>query len=263
MLLRYFGSKKKTGRDIMTYAPSSFSAYVEPFCGSANMLWHVPTAVDRWINDLNSDVVAFHLALRDDPTFLDRLFEYAKIKTASELRNAFYRAKWKWYKTGCPISFWLLNRYSLGRLVRRCRNDLASFDATYLVPGMRFPFSREEAERAREIMQGVTITCLDYREVLDHVPDDSWTFLDPPYHTDENLYDCQLTFEDHYELRDRLHAFQHRFFMTNGLTELSHRLYLQERNGFDIREHHYSTMNLIKGGSLPSVELYVRNYLNF
>ena len=99
MLLRYFGSKKKTGRDIMTYAPSSFSAYVEPFCGSANMLWHVPTAVDRWINDLNSDVVAFHLALRDDPTFLDRLFEYAKIKTASELRNAFYRAKWKWYKT--------------------------------------------------------------------------------------------------------------------------------------------------------------------
>ncbi len=262
MLLRYFGSKKKTGRDLLTYAPSSFAHYVEPFCGSANMLWHVPTSADRWINDLNSDVVAFHLALRDDPTFLDRLFEYAKLKTASDLRHAFSRAKWKWYKTGCPVSFWLLNRYGHGRLVRRCRKDLASFDAVYLVPGMRFPYSREQAERGREIMQGVKITRLDYREVLDQVSEDSWTFLDPPYHTDENLYDCQLTFDDHGDLRDSLQSFRQRFSMTIGLTELSHRLYLRESHGFDIREHHYETMNFLKGGSLPSVELYVRNYLN-
>lgn len=226
------------------------------------MLWHVPTDVDRWINDLNTDVIAFHLALRDDPTFLDRLFEYSRLKTATDIRNAFYRAKWEWSQTGCPVSYWLLNRYGHGRLVRRCRSDLASFDATYLVPGMRFPFSRDEAERAREIMQGVKITSLDYRVVLDQVPDDSYTFLDPPYHTDENLYDCQLSFEGHHELRDRLHSFQHRFFMTIGLSELSHRLYLQDRNGFDIRERHYETMNFLKGGSLPSVELYVRNYLN-
>ena len=128
---------------------------------------------------------------------------------------------------------------------------------------MRFPFPREEAERAREIMQGVKITRLHYREVLDQVPADSFTFLDPPYHTDENLYDCELTYEDHDELRERLHSFQRRFFMTIGLTELSHRLYVRERSGFDIREHHYETMNFLKGGSLPSVELYVRNYLNF
>ncbi len=262
MLLRYFGAKKKTGRDIMTYAPSSFGHYVEPFCGSASMLWHVPTSVDRWINDANPDVVRFHLALRDDADFLDNLFEYARLRTATDLRNAFYRAKWTWHETGCPVSYWLLNRYGHGRLVRRSRSDLASFDALYLVPGMRFPYSREEAERAREIMQGVKITHLDFREVLRQAPDDSFSFIDPPYHIDENLYDCQMTLDDHHDLRDSLQALPSPFFMTIGLNELSYRLYLRESHGFDIREHRYSTMNLLKGGSLPSVELYIRNYLN-
>ncbi len=251
MLLMYYGSKKKAGRDIMTYAPSSFARYVEPFCGSANMLWHVPTCVDRWINDLNEDVIRFHFALRDDPTFLDQLFEFASLKTATDIRNAFYRAKWEWSQTGCPVSYWLLNRYAHGRLVRRCRSDLASFDATYLASGLRFPFSRDYAERAREIMQGVKITSLDYREVMNQVPADSFTFLDPPFWTEENLYDFQLTYGEHYDLRDRLRLFEPRFFMTLGLTELAHRLYIRERNDFKIRKHHYTTMNFLRGGSFP------------
>ena len=51
--------------------------------------------------------------------------------------------------------------------------------------------------------------------------------------------------------------------MTIGQSELAHRLYIQNANGFDIRKHHYSTMNLLKGGCFPSAELYIRNYLNF
>ena len=227
------------------------------------MLWHVPTTVDRWINDVNSDVVAFHLALRDESDFLDRLFEYAKLKTATDIRDAFYRAKWEWAQTGCPVSYWILNRYAHGRLVRRCRSDLASFDATYLVPGIRFPFSRDEAERARDIMQGVRITSLDFRQVLSAVRPDSWTFLDPCYHVQENIYDDEMTYDDHEDLRDCLVALPHRWFMTIGRNELTYRLYIQEADGLDIREHHYVTMNLLKGGCLPTVELYVRNYLNF
>jgi DNA adenine methylase len=262
MLLRYFGAKKRTGRDIMAYAPSSFSSYIEPFCGSAGMLWHVPTSVDRWINDANPDVVAFHLALRDDPKFLDRLFVFAKLETATELRQSFYKAKWDWHKTGCPASYWLLNQYGHGRLVRRSRSDFASFDPTYLIRGMRFPITRDEAEQAKQIMQGVKITCVDFRDVFAQAVSDSWTLVDPPYWTAENIYDCEMTYDDHEALRDCLVNHSQRFFMTIGHTELSHRLYQVETTGLDIREHRYGNVNLVKGGSTACTELYLRNYLN-
>ena len=112
-------------------------------------------------------------------------------------------------------------------------------------------------------MQEVKITCLDFRQVLDQVPADSWTFVDPCYHCHENLYDDEMTYDDHVELRDRLVTLPNPFFMTIGLNELTHGLYVQGVEGLHIREHHYGTMNLLKGGCLPSTELYVRNYLNF
>ncbi len=259
-LLRYYGAKMKSGRDIFSFAPATFSHYVEPFCGSAGMLAHVPTSVDRWINDLNPDVVAFHLALRDDPDFLDRIFEFAKLQTAEEIRIAFYKAKWDWFQTGCPVSYWLLNRYAKCRMVRRSRPDIASFDHRYLIRGMRFPFTWEEAEQARAVMQGVRITCLDFREVLANAPADSWVFVDPCYHVKEQIYDKEMSFDDHRDLRDCLVSLREPFLLTTGGSELSFRLY--QGRGLDIYQHHYNNVNLLRGGSKPAVEYWIRNDLN-
>ncbi len=67
--LRYPGGKSRRSIQqlILGHAPQDYREYREPFCGGAGLFFAVPASKQRWLNDMNTHLIAVYLALRDRP----------------------------------------------------------------------------------------------------------------------------------------------------------------------------------------------------
>lgn len=72
--LTYYGGKQKLAAQIVGLMPSH-SVYLEPFAGGAAVLFAKPRAQRETLNDLDSTIVRFWRALRDQPEDLARAIE--------------------------------------------------------------------------------------------------------------------------------------------------------------------------------------------
>ena len=90
------------------------------------MLWHVPTNVKRWINDIDPDLIRYHLAMKSRPDYIEEILSLTEeSQTTDALKHAFNLAKIEWYFYDCPVAYFLLNRLCYGQLVQRSRNNVA------------------------------------------------------------------------------------------------------------------------------------------
>lgn len=262
MNLRWNGGKLKASFDLRSLLPMEFDEYREPFAGNASMLWVIPPDKKRWINDIDRDVVAYHRAMQSQTDYVDAIIELqAGLETATEMEHQFNLSKVRWYFYDDMVAYFLLNRFAYGQMVRRSRNNIASFSYAYLQDGFR-PITRTRLEQSRQIYQGVRITQRPYWELLDAPGDNVALMLDPPYllsQDNSSIYEYDFTVEDHEELRDRLVACKHKFVMTIGNCGLSHRLYVRGSD-FNIYTRKYGYSCVWRAEMPKTYEMIVTNF---
>lgn len=229
MIFRVIGSKGKIGATLRKLFPSRFRTYQEPFCGTAQMLRYVPRGVFRWVNDLNPDVVRVLKAVQNpaNPDFFDRLLErkesfLPEAEKMDYIKAVFLQSKTDLVLDDDPLAWLTLNAYSYGQMVSRTRKHIASFpkDFRNCLGRGGYGFSRltrEYLEGCRTIMQGVRITCGDYRDLMNAEGADIFSFCDIPYWIgDQNggIYEKGFSFDDHHLFCAILKQAKHKVMLT-------------------------------------------------
>lgn len=262
-LLRYEGSKARGARELIALRPLTYSSYCEPFAGSAAIFWKLRQNVPRWLNDLDPHVTGFYKWFRDCPDSVDRIRDLIKTRliTADDVQREFVQAKFDFVSAKNPadraLAYLVLNRFSYGQFVAEHRPNIASLSWHHLRNGVT-PLTREHLTRCKEMLQGVKITRMDFSKLLTKLPDDCWTFIDPPYYQ-QGHYDLELSIGQHEQLRDILKKAKFKFLLTIAYCPYAKELYASgDFKSVNKRKFPY-TGNMPKDASAKT-ELIIRNY---
>lgn len=245
MLLKYPGGKGRAGsRELISLFPHEYSEFRSCFAGNEPLLWHVPTTVKRWINDVDPDLISYWKALRDDKNYCKKFFNLLdSIESADELVEAFEAAKHKVVFDRDPVAYLFLRRLAHRQIVSRDRPNFASFSYQYMLDGLR-PVKPVKVKEAQAICKGIKITCGSYKKVLKAPAKNALIFIDPPYHTESDaspIYHHEMNPEEHKELRNhlaKLNPRTHKFMLTLGLTELTEQLYVNDAAAKNFNVHY-------------------------
>jgi DNA adenine methylase len=198
--LRYYGSKWRLADWIVNNLPPH-TCYVEGFGGSAAVLLRKPRVPVEYYNDADADLTTFFEVLRDQPDELCRHISATPLSQGviEEPRpdDPLARAGWVYARS------W--GRYALA----------GPRSATFAVNAMRSTAAEYERNAARlkavaDRFRGVTITCMDFRELLPRMDRPGVCFyLDPPYVGQERAYSQEFDRGDHAELAGLVRSLRH------------------------------------------------------
>ncbi len=179
--LRYPGGKSKALEQIERFLPANFSEYREPFVGGGSLFIRLRQLMPHarvWINDLNFDLYCFWKCAQSDLESLTA--EVARVKTvAHDGRKLFqdlttnYNAELSGMERA--VRFFILNRTTFSGTVDAGGYSQKAFESRFT------DSSIVRLGELRDVLEGVRVTNLDYREVLSAPGDDCFIFLDPPY----------------------------------------------------------------------------------
>lgn len=209
----WFGGKSLLARRIADLLPPH-RVYVEPFAGSAAVLFSKPRSHMEVVNDLDGGVVTFFRVLRDRPgELLERLHltphargEYELCRDTWEaVEDDVERAR-RWYVT-ISQSF----SSSSGRMHSNGWNGEYK-GASHVPAPSAWVSNVRQLEGAAERFRGVQVEHRDWREVLEKYDGpEACFYLDPPYVLSTRKsggYRHELSDDDHRELVERLLGLQ-------------------------------------------------------
>src|SRR6185437_6272464 len=174
--LSYLGGKNRVARTIISLIPEH-TAYVEPFCGGAQVFFHKQPSKVEVLNDLNDDIFNF---LRICQLHHEELIRYLQFFIKS--RRWFEILEQADPNTLTDIQraarFFYLQKNCFGGLINRRSFSLSIEDSANYNPH-RIPM---QLHLAHERLLGVQLECLPYQEILKRCDRPSTFFyLDPPY----------------------------------------------------------------------------------
>jgi DNA adenine methylase len=263
--LRYPGGKSKAINQIAEYLPDSFSEFREPFAGGGSVFIYLKQKFPKlkiWINDLNCELFLFwkfaqsHLPqlveetrrIKEKYTDGKLLFKELTSVNTNDLSN-FDRA----------VRFFVLNRITFSGTVESGGFSEQAFH-------QRFTYSSiDRLEKLEKILtEDVSITNLDYSELLKAGGENIFIFLDPPY--------LAATKSKLYGKDGDLHtSFDHQRFAQTLVRDCQHRWLITYDDSPKIRENFHSAnlfewelqygMNNYKRSSAAiGKELFITNY---
>lgn len=179
--LRYPGGKTRAIHLIKDLIPASFDEYREPFIGGGSFFVYMKQAypgVKFWINDINPELYFFWRYAQADSEKLAR--ETTKVRQKnSDGRKLFNElvtvdvAKLPDFERA--VRFFVLNRITFSGVVEAGGYSQQAFDGRFTQSAI------ERVASLGELLQGVKVTNLDYRKLLENGGSNVFTFLDPPY----------------------------------------------------------------------------------
>jgi DNA adenine methylase len=179
--LRYPGGKSRAVQRMKQLLPEEFDEYREPFVGGGSFFIYLKQTrpdLNIWINDLNPELYYFWKYAQMDSEKLaselsmikkerqngQELFdELLKIDIVS--LTEFERA----------VRFFVLNRITFSGVVEAGGYSQLAFETRFT------DSSIERVAALGPFLEGIKITQLDYRELLQDGDRSVFTFLDPPY----------------------------------------------------------------------------------
>jgi DNA adenine methylase len=220
--LRYPGGKSRAVNFLAQYLPENFREYREyrePFVGGGSFFIYLKQKYPHlkiWINDLNPEVFLFWKVVQND---LDNLI--IKIK---EFKEKYSEGKLLFQELvnleveqlselERATRFFILNRITFSGTVESGGFSQGAFDQRFT------DSSLERLLKLAPILENVTITNLDYNEVIKKSGKQVFIFLDPPYYsaTNSRLYGkrgkLHLDF-DHQKFAENMRECQHQFMIT-------------------------------------------------
>ena len=204
-LFRYYGGKRRLAPRIVDLMPTHLG-YVEPFCGSAAVLFAKPRSRWETINDLNSVVVRTFRAVRERQDELSRML-YLTPYSREEYQRACDIARSGWEGDDLTVAWAMLvliwQGLSRGRpkantwCTQRARDHYGAIAESWArMPG-----------RIAGVVERLRAVSIENRPALDVIrtTDSERTviYCDPPYHPSTIRspdYKVTMTADDHEEL---------------------------------------------------------------
>jgi DNA adenine methylase len=247
-IIKYRGGKSKEINNFIEFIPEQFDRYIEPFAGGAALLFYLaPNAAI--INDINSRLVDFYLAVRDnfdslkaeltelEFTYRNNQMEYEKTKT---------KDKYQYVENKNEVLYYLLRDMYNGIIEKKYLDATLYYfiNKTSYSGMLRFnskgefnvPFGRYKnfntqlvSKEHSELLKRTEITNEDYSEIFNQCAANDFVFLDPPYDcvfTDYgNIEQNGFTEDDHRRLAQDFRNITSRALMVIGKTALTEELY--------------------------------------
>ncbi len=214
--VRSAGGKSEIAPNLGRLAKWEIHEFREPFASSAAMTFFMirnRRAERFWLNDLDPDVANYHQVTQQQSAAL--------VAELLGLLNSFGRCSRDLFDYACRMvesedrveaaaGFYVRNR-----LARSGTNGMSGYNLSYEDAENR-GLKRVDINRLwqfSEWLQGVRITNLDYREVMDEPGDNVFALLDPPY---ESVGKTMYAFgeADLKELAERVHNSKHACLVT-------------------------------------------------
>jgi DNA adenine methylase len=206
--LAYIGGKNRLAKKIISMLPEHI-AYVEPFAGGAQVLFHKQPSNVEVINDLDFDVVNF---FRVCQWHYEELVRYLRFCLASRRLHELHIKTDPSTLTDIQRAgrFFYLQKNSFGGLIVRQKFHYGVIQNPNYNPE-RIPEILEQTHRR---LARVQIESLPYEQILEKYDRPATLFyLDPPY-WERKLYKFNFSVQDFIDLESRLHNLKGRFILS-------------------------------------------------
>lgn len=189
-ILRWAGSKRKLVQTLIAQAPPRFDRYIEPFCGSACLFFHMRPA-DAILGDQNTALIQTYRTLRRHPRLVARRVaafgggdSYYAVRASDPHRCT---------DVDQAARFVYLNRFCFNGVYRTNRSG--AFNVPRGTNTGKVP-SELEFYRAAVALRSADLRAGDFETCLEGVKRGDFVYLDPPYGSStrecygEYGYDC-------------------------------------------------------------------------
>lgn len=283
---RYAGGKFYARKLILEHIPTH-THYIEPFCGGASIFFAKEKVENNWLNDIDDELINTLTIIRDRPNELidilkrrsvrvsripSRLVSHVKIgeplPATKELHSFFKNDYHPQNELERAFRWYYLNRTSYSGIMN-FQNMYWGYGDKY---SMQPKYWARNIERTSEKLQGVSLTSLDFEQVIDNAPNGSLLFIDPPYFNadQDKFYQHFFSREDHFRLerclfrnRNRLNIFV-TYDNVPSVRELYHwanEMYDKEWNYCIQRTDDQKNHTDKKGKRYKGKELFILNFL--
>lgn len=282
---RYAGGKFYARKLILAHIPAH-STYIEPFAGGGSVFFAKEKVSINQLNDIDEDLINCYKFIKDFP---NELISFLRKRSVKESRIPLIFTKD--IRIGEPLpatkelhGFFkntFIPRNELERagrwfyLNRTSYSGIMNFQNMYFGYGDKFSMQPknwpQNILRTNLKLQDVTLTSLDFEDVINNAPDNSLLFIDPPYFNaaQDKFYQHYFSENDHFRLAECLRLNSHRLklFITYDNVEEIKELYSwmsemhdQEWNYCIQRTDDQKNKTDKKGERYKGKELFILNY---
>jgi DNA adenine methylase len=218
---RYPGGKFYGRRHIIPKLPPHVK-YCELFCGGASIFFAKPLVPFNHLNDLDGELMNCYRFIRDH---VEMLIGQVKHLKATKENHGFYKALEPRDALERAQRWYFLNRVSYSGIMKM-QNCYWGYGEKYSMTPERWG---DHLRKTSAKLQGVKLTCEDFRGTILAAERDTFMFIDPPYYgaDQDKFYTCSFTKKDHEDLYKILLQREHeiKFFLTYDNRWEVHKLY--------------------------------------
>ncbi|MDN5090991.1 DNA adenine methylase [Aliarcobacter butzleri] len=249
----WVGGKTQLARDIIDLIPQEHKTYIEVFGGAGSVLYQKEPSKLEVLNDINSELINLHRAIRNNPQSLSIYLNDLLIS-----REIFNDIKSKHLRGRNNIEKAAFYFYQLTQSFGSKGDNFAMATKSGRKPKNIYRNFKTISER----LKGVTIENMSFNKLIPlYDKDDAFFYVDPPYVSTESYYKNTGGFglKEHEELAQLLSNIKGKFLLSYNDSVIVRELY----KGFYIRstkEIRY-TLGANKHGKKKSVnEVFITNY---
>lgn len=248
----WVGGKTKLASDIIDLIPQDHNIYIEVFGGAGSVLYQKEPSKLEVFNDINSELINLHRAIRNNPQslsmYLNDLFISREIfddikKRKLKAKNNIEAAAFYFYQLTQSFGSKGDNFAMAAKSGRKPKNIYRDF------------------KKISDRLKGVTIENMSFSKLIPlYDKEDAFFYIDPPYVSTESYYKNTGGFgiEKHEELADLLSNTKSKFLLSYNDCQLVRELY----RGFNIRttkEIEYTLGKNMYGKNKSVKEVFITN----
>ncbi len=260
--LRYPGGKSRSVDLISTIIPE-FDEFREPFLGGGSIFIYTKQRFPNkkfWVNDLYFELFKFwEMTQKNVDALIDKIYEWRnQFPIGKELHKFLNDNLAGFNDLERGAAFFIYNRITFSG------TSLSGGFSEGAFTGRFTESSIQRLNQFAKVINGSTITNLDYEELVKREGENVFIFLDPPYYsaTKSALYgkngNMHKSF-DHKKFADNMKNCKHKWLITYDDSK-----YIRELFSFaNIMpwELMYGMRNVIEGSDQKGKELFISNYL--
>ena len=260
--LRYPGGKSRSVDLISTIIPE-FDEFREPFLGGGSIFIYAKQRFPNkkfWINDLYFELYKFwEMTQKDVDALIDKVYEWRnQFPVGKELHKFLNENLATFNDLERGAAFFIYNRITFSG------TSLSGGFSEGAFTGRFTESSIQRLNQFAKVINGSTITNLDYEELVKQEGENVFIFLDPPYYsaTKSALYgkngNMHKSF-DHIKFAETMKNCTHKWLITYDDSE-----YIRDLFSFaNIMpwELMYGMRNVTEGSDQKGKELFISNYL--
>ncbi|NMD00525.1 MAG: DNA adenine methylase [Bacteroidales bacterium] len=262
--LRYPGGKSRAVELISNLLPE-FDEFREPFLGGGSIFLYAKQRFPNkkfWVNDLYLELYKFwEMTQKDVDALIDKIYEWKNQFPIGKELHKFLNVNLE--------SFNDLERAAAFFIYNRITFSGTSLSGGYSEHAFSGRFTESSIQRLRQfakVINGSTITNLDYEELVKEEGKNVFIFLDPPYYSAAKsaLYgkngNMHKSF-DHIKFAETMRNCKHKWLITYDDSKYIRDLFSYANIiPWDLT---YGMRNVTDGSDQKGKELFISNYLEF